>query len=214
MSTNSVTNSPLSARERLLALPEIFSVAELALTMGVSRIFASSYLLRWKTRELVVPFGGKSGVFLNLVKAPGARADGALWERALLKAMPSAMIAGHEVLADSGITTQVTHQRYVIIANTDSAFQVDGAEVHRRPVPWLNRLVRTGAVICEMPGELAPRLRPGAALADLALYGERKPDPDDIDMDMIEPEETALFRLLSKAESIEAVTSKRSARPR
>lgn len=195
-------------------MPEVFSVSELALVMGVPRADASHYLWRWKAADLVVPFGGKSGIFLNQVLVPKARADGALWERALLKAMPSAIIGGWEVLADSGFTTQVTHQRYVLVANTDSEFEVDGAEVHRRPLPWLNRLVRTGAVLNTSPGVLAPRLRPGAALADLALYSERKLDPDDIDMDMVEPEEVALFRLLSKAEAVEEVTPKRRMRPR
>lgn len=131
-----------------------------------------------------------------------------------MKAMPSAIIGGHEVLADSGLTTQVTHLRYVLISNTDSFCTVNGAEVHRRPVPWLNRLVREGAVVNDEPGVLAPRLRPGAALADLALYAARKPDPDDIDMDEIGPDDVALFKRLSKAESIEDVAPKRRAKPR
>jgi hypothetical protein len=204
----------VSSRERLLSMPDVFSVGELALVMGVERREASQYLWRWKSSNLVAPFGGKSGIVMNLVRRPDARADGALWERALLKAMPSAIIGGHEVLADSGLTTQVTHQRYVLVSNTDSLYEVEGAEVHRRPVPWLNRLVRTGAVIDSEPGVLAPRLRPGAALADLALYAERKPDPDDIDMDAVEPEEVELFRRLTKAEAVEDVAPKRRMRPR
>jgi hypothetical protein len=203
-----------SARERLLSMPSVFTVAELAMVMGIERAEASQYLWRWKAAKLVVPFGGKSGVFLNRVTNPSATADGALWERALLKAMPSAIIAGHEVLADSGLTTQVTHQRFVIVSNTDSMYEVEGAEVHRRPVPWLNRLSREGAVINDEPGVLAPRLRPGAALADLALYAARKPDPDDIDLEQVEPEEVELFRRLAKAESVEEATPKRRARPR
>ena len=186
----------VASRDRLLAMPEVFSVAELALVMGVGRAIASQYVWRWKAAGLVIPFGGKSGVFLNQVRVPHARADGALWERALLKAMPSAIIGGHEVLADSGLSTQVTHQRYVLISNTDALYEVDGAEVHRRPVPWIKRLVAEGAVTDTKPGVIAPRLRPGAALADLARYGASKPDPDDIDMDMVDAEEVELFRRL------------------
>lgn len=190
----------VSARDRLLAMPEIFSVGELAMVMGVGRAQAYQCIWRWKANDLVAPIGasGKSGILLNLVRNPAARTDGRLWERALLKAMPSAIIAGDEVLAESGLTTQVTHQRYVIIANTDSLYQVDGAEVHRRPVAWLNRLAREGAIVDSEPGVLIPRLRPGAALADLALFADRKPDPDDIDMEMMEPEEAHRFRLLAK----------------
>ena len=204
----------ISSRERLLGMPPAFSVAELALVMGTDRVEASQYLWRWKSANLVIAFGGKSGVFMNLVTRPAAASDGGLWERALLKAMPSAIIAGHEVLADSGLTTQVTHQRYVIVSNTDSFFDVDGAEVHRRPIPWLNRLVREGAVIDPDPGVLAPRLRPGAALADLALYSARKPDPEDIDLEMVEPDEAKLFRRLAKAENVESVQPKRAPRMR
>jgi hypothetical protein len=112
--------------------------------------------------------------------------------------MPSAMIGGYEVLAESGLSTQVTHQRYVIVSNIDSAYEIDGAEVHRRPVPWMNRLVREGAVIVEAPGELIPRLRPGAALADLARYGPRVPDPDDVDLEVMDADEAMLFRKLAK----------------
>jgi len=203
-----------SARSRLLEIPDVFSVAELALVMGVPRAEASQYLSRWKAVDLVVPFGGKSGIYLNAARIPSARSDGALWQRALLKAMPSAVIGGWEVLADSGLTTQVTRQHYILVSNTDSFFEVDGAEVHRRSIPWLNRLVREGAILNPEPGVLAPRLRPGAALADLALYSERKVDPGDIDMDMVEPDEVALFRLLSKADAVEEVTPKRRMRPR
>lgn len=207
-----------SSREWLLGLPAVFTVAELALVMKAQdrgdSAQASQYVWRWKAADLVQPFGGKSGVYLNLVTNPRGASDAALWERALLKAMPSAIIGGHEVLADSGLTTQVTHQRYVLISNTDSMYEVPGAEVHRRPVPWLNRLVREAAVVNDQPGVLAPRLRPGAALADLALYAARKPDPDDIDMNEVEPEEAELFRRLAKAESVENVAPKRRARPR
>ncbi|MFK4705955.1 hypothetical protein ABIC83_002794 [Roseateles asaccharophilus] len=204
-----MSQSNVSSRTRLLAMPEVFSVGELAMVSGLSRLEASQYLLRWKTADLVVPLGGKSGIFLNQVKVPDARSNGALWERALMKAMPSAIIGGWEVLADSGLSTQVTHQRYVLISNSDACYDVDGAEVHRRSIYWLNRLVREGAVSNPDPGVLLPRLRPGAALADLALYSGRKIDPDDIDMDMVDPAEADLFRRLSKSESVEEVVPKR-----
>jgi hypothetical protein len=200
----------ISSRSRLLNMPEVFSIAELARVMQVNRMRASQYVWRWGASDLVAPFGGQSGIFLNLVRCPNGRSDGSLWERALLKAMPSAIIGGYEVLAECGLSTQVTHQRFVLVSNTDSLFQVDGAEVHRRPVPWLNRLARSGAIVDADPGLLVPRLRPGAALADLALYAERRPDPDDIDMEMIASDEVELFSKLSGAQAIEDVSTKRA----
>jgi hypothetical protein len=186
-----------SAREWLLSLPEVFSVGELALVMGCPRTEASQYLWRWRDKAMVQGLGGKSGIFINRVRSPDAATEGARWERALLKAMPSSIIAGYEVLAGTGLTTQVTHLRFVIVSNRDSAFDVDGAEIHRRPVPWMNRLVREGAVIADAPCEALPRLRPGAALADLAKYGPA-PDADDIDLEAIDKGEIALLKRLAK----------------
>ena len=96
----------------------------------------------------------------------------------------------------------MTHQRFVIVSNTDSAFEIDGAEVHRRPVPWMNRLVREGAVIADAPGEAVPRLRPGAALADLARYGPSMLDADDIDLELLEEDELVLLKRLAKGSGL------------
>lgn len=192
----------VSSRDRLLGMPAVFSVAELALVMDCPRSEASQYLWRWRANKLVVPFGGRSGVFLNLVIAPRAASDGALWERSLLKAMPSAIIGGHEVLADSGVSTQVTHQRYILVSGSDSTFDVPGAEIHRRPASWLGRLVRMGAVINEAPGQMAPRLSPGGALADLAVYGGYTPDPDDIDLEAMGADNLRLYQRLTAAQPL------------
>jgi hypothetical protein len=122
-----------------------------------------------------------------------------LW---LTAAERAGKLAWYEVLAGSGLTTQVTHQRFVIVSNTDSAFEIDGAEVHRRPVPWMNRLVREGAVIADGPGAAVPRLRPGAALADLAKYGPSTPDADDIDLEPLEDGELVLLKRLAKGSEL------------
>lgn len=191
-----------SARERLLELPEIFSVAELAMLMNCERMEASTYLHRWRNAGLVKGLGGKSGVFMNQVLKPAGDDSGLLWERAVLKAMRSACIGGHEVLVESGLSTQITHQRYLLVSNTDSMYEIDGAEVHRRPVPWLNRLVREGGLDLTHVGTLLPRLTPGAALADLALYGDRKPDPDDLDVEAVDPAEVQLFHRLARGSAL------------
>ena len=190
-----------SARELLLKMPEVFSVAEFAMVAERPRTEASNYLWRFSKSGQVLGLGGKSGIFLNLVKAPEApeaASDGALWERAVLKAMPSALTGGHQVLADSGLSTQVTHQRYLIVSNTDAMFDIAGAELHRRPLPWLKRLFAHDAVEIDAPGQTLPRLKPGAALADLALHGAACPDPDDIDLYGVEAPEVALFSRLAK----------------
>lgn len=201
MSTHdeSIAKRRVSARDRLLSMPEVFTLAELALVMGVSLPTASQYVWRWKLAELVLPLGGNSGVFLNRVRNPSAPADGSLWERALLKAMPSAIIAGHEVLADEGYTTQVTHQRYVIVSPTESTCEIAGAEVRPRPLVWLKRLARRGALVQSEEAQearLAPRLAAGAALADLQAFDEGSFHEDDIDWDAIDDENLALYREL------------------
>lgn len=186
----------VSSRDRLMSLPSVFSVADLALVMQSSKLEASQYLWRWKTAGLVLALGGNSGVFVNLVKYPEGAEDAGLWEQGLLKAMPSAIIGGHEVLADAGVTTQITHQRFVLVSERDSRFRLDRAEVHPRPEAWLDQLVREGGVLLG-EGGLAARLKPGAALADLLLYAERRPDPDDIDFDELSKADRRLYQKLS-----------------
>lgn len=210
-----------SARDLLMRMPDVFSVAEFSLVTGRARTESSQYLWRFSLNGLVKGLGGKSGIFLNAVKNPGALVDGSVWERAVLKAMPSAMIGGHEVLAESGLSTQVTHQRYVLISNTDAMYEIEGAEVHRRPVPWLKKLLATNAVVNDAPGVVIPKLMPGAALADLALYGQSCPDPDDLDFDFVDPAHVAMFRRLAAGSELEVklfkpqtpVSKRRSLKP-
>jgi hypothetical protein len=191
-----------SSRDLLLSMPEVFSVGEFALVHGRTRAESSQYLWRFSKSQMVCALGGKSGIFINLMKSPQAMADGALWERAVLKAMPSALIGGDEVLADSGLSTQITRQRCILISNTDSMYEIAGAQVQRRPVPWLKKLIRLGALDNAAPGERLARLRPGAALADLALHATPSPDPDDIDLHGVDPNEVALFRQLAKGSAL------------
>lgn len=198
----------LSTRDLLLQLPDVFSVAEFALVTGRLRTEASQYLWRFSQNGLVKGIGGKSGVFINAVANPNATSDGGIWERAILKAMPSAMIGGYETLAESGISTQVTHQRYILISNNDAMFEIEGAEIHRRPVPWMKKLFATNAVVNESPGAAIPRLKPGAALADLALYGDALLDPDDLDLDFVDPTEITLFRLSAQRSELASVLLK------
>jgi len=42
-----------------------------------------------------------------------------------------------------------------------------------------------------------PRLRPGAALADLAKYGASLPDPEDLDLEALDADEQRLLRRLA-----------------
>lgn len=191
----------VTSRARLLELPVVFSISELALAMSVTPLVASQYAWRWRSSGLIGSLGGKSGILFNLVRDPAAMTSGTVWEQAVLKAMPSALAGGHEVLADSGISTQITHRRFLLVSNTDSLLEIDGAEIHRRPVPWLNRLAREGALDNPDPGVLVPRLRPGAALADLVVYGLSPVDPEDVDMEALTPDDMRLFRRLAKAEN-------------
>lgn len=196
-----------SAADRLMSLPDVFSVAELSLIEGFTdRRIASQYLWRWKTGAKVLPLGPRAGVFINLVRNPQGATDAALWERALLKAMPSSTVAGYEVLAESGLSTQVTHSRYIIVSEKDSLRAVDGAQVSSRPVRWFKEIIVQGGLVSGATagsGSLLPRLTPGAALADLVLYGDSCPDVDDVDLEELDADQCALFlQLVGSAQGV------------
>ena len=80
-----------SAREWLLAMPEVFSVGELALVMGCPRTEASQYLWRWRDKTMVRGLGGKSGIFIILFRTQ--RSDGQ-------RPLGAGAAEGHAVLDD------------------------------------------------------------------------------------------------------------------
>ena len=178
-----------SAIERMLTLPPLFRGADLTVRFAWNSKTASHYLWLWKKRGLVQGLGGHSDVFANLVREPSPD-----WGRAVLMAMPSAVIVGAEALRQAGWTTQIPTSPEVAVPAGQSAFKLEHFSVQQRPARWGEATAagRHQAV----PGVL-PMLRPAWALADLlraGSWGSFGLDPDDIEWDEVTPRDEADWR--------------------
>jgi hypothetical protein len=189
-----------SAIVRLQSLPPVFRGADLTVRFGWTSKTASQYLYLWKKRGLVQGLGGHSDVFANLLTAPTPD-----WEKALLMAMPSAVLVGIEVLRRAGWTTQIPRCPDVAVAARDRCFSVHPFTVEYRAAGWFE-IVRPGI------GRAAglPMLRPAWALADMLRargWGKCGLHPDDIDWDMAGTRDVADWRVARAALGVEECPS-------
>jgi len=168
----------ISAIERLLSLPLLFRGSDLTVRFQWTSKTASHYLYLWKQRGLVRGLGGHSDVFANLLKSPAPN-----WEKALLMAMPSAIIVGVEALRRMGWTTQIQRKptvavradqpvftlsksvsQKIMVIESHHAYGFEGFIVQTRSAAWFES-VNNGGVLSPENG--APMLKPAWALADM-----------------------------------------------
>lgn len=169
-----------SAIARLQSLPPVFRGADLTIRFQWTSKAASQYLYLWKRRGLVRGLGGHSDVYANLLTTPNPN-----WEKALLAAMPSAVVIGIESLRQAGWTTQVPHRPVVAINAKQSVFNIDPYEIMERDAKWF-KAASAGIVGDRAKG--LPVLKPAWALADMLrnqAWGECGLWPDDIDWSVI-----------------------------
>jgi hypothetical protein len=165
-----------SAIVRLQSLPPVFLGADLTVRFQWTSKTASQYLYQWKRRGLVQGLGGHSDVYANLLTSPNPS-----WEKALLTAMPSALVIGIEALRQAGWTTQVPRRPAVAINAKQSVFNIDPYEIAVRGPKWFDA-VQTGIVAGTADG--LPVLKPAWALADMLknqAWGVCGLWPDDIE---------------------------------
>ena len=179
------TRAPqISALERLNSLPEIFRGSDLTVRFGWTSKAASQYVYLWKKRNLVKALGGHSDVYVNML-----RTEHPNWEKAVLMAMPKALVIGIEALRQAGWTTQIPQRPTLATAKWEVVYSTDPYEMIPKDESWF-ALVRPG-----MPGGRTtglPTLRPAWALADLlkdAEWGDMGLWPDDIVADAITPQD-------------------------
>jgi len=166
----------ISAIERLRSLPPVFRGSDLTVRFRWTSKTASQYLYLWKRRGLVDALGGQSDVFVNLLANP--RPD---WGKALLAAMPSAVVIGIEPLRLSGWTTQIPHRPSVAVNARQPVFKTEKFEVNSRDSAWFDT-VRGGVSGDKNIG--LPSLSPAWALADMLResgWGACGLFPDDIE---------------------------------
>lgn len=154
----------VSAIERLQSLPPVFRGADLTVRFQWSSKTASQYLYLWKRRRLVDDLGGHSDVFVNLLvnRQPN-------WEKALLLAMPSAVVLGIEALRLAGWTTQVPSRPAVAVNARQSVFRTERFEISPRDPKWFDA-IQSGIIGARTGG--LPTLAPAWALADLLRQSE------------------------------------------
>lgn len=168
---------PVSSIERLRSLPELFRGADLTTRFRWSSKTASQYLYRWKLRGLVDALGGHSDLYANLLVSRYPN-----WERALVAAMPSALLIGIEALRQTGWTTQIPQRPTVAVDASQPVYTTPRFDLAPRAPQWFER-VRPGIVGSAREG--LPRLSPAWALADLLNtegWGACGLWPDDIDL--------------------------------
>ncbi len=178
----------VSAVERLLSLPALFSGKDLTVRFQWTSKAASQYLYLWNKRGLVQPLGGHSDVFAN--KLVQAKPD---WEAALRLAMPSAVVGGVEALRRAGWTTQVPSQPEVFVQAGEPRFTVDHFSIIPRPARWFEDSRRGITEGC---------LQPAWALADLLAHsgwGASGLQPDDVEWAAARPRDKAQFAAACRA---------------
>jgi len=148
----------ISAFERLRDLPALFRGGDLTRRFGWSSKTASQYLYLWKKRGFVQALGGHSDVYANLLA--DRHPD---WERALVMAMPSAVLVGIEALRRAGWTTQVPQRPTVAVKAGHAMFKTDHFDVVTRTPQWFHQITQG---LAGGSAERLHALRPAWALAD------------------------------------------------
>lgn len=171
----------ISAIVRLQSLPPVFRGSDLTIRFQWTSKTASQYLYLWKRRGLVMGLGGHSDVYINLLTNPVPD-----WGRAVMAAMPSAVIIGIEALRQAGWITQVPHRPTVAVNARQRVFSIEPFEIavrNPRWFEWVNSGIQNDRALS------LPVLRPAWALADMLCtsgWGECGLWPDDIEWDQIE----------------------------
>lgn len=177
----------ITARERLLALPDWFTHRSASMLLDIPADAMQVYLFRWKRSGLVDSFGARTGVYFNRVRCP----EGADHCRipALLHLFPEATLIGDSVLHAHGWITQIPSAVQVAILPKDSTVHPEGFAIEQRSKGWFRALREQLVPAEEGASGLGLReLSAAAALADMQARGVRM-DPDDLYVDPAELDE-------------------------
>jgi hypothetical protein len=166
----------LSAIEALRQLPPVFTSRDAMRVFDVKPTYIKLLMHRWKERELVRPAGPRLGVFYNLIVAPDWQAH---QSEAIRIAHPSAVVLGASVLHQHGWITQIPRQVQIAVLEAPTVAQMDGVELHRRPLAWYRDMAPWGEPVLGLPA-----LTPQKALSDCMAHRDTMwcPDPDDLDL--------------------------------
>lgn len=165
-----------SGVDRLRKMPAIFRGSDLTVRFLWTSKSTSQALYLWKKRGWIEPLGGHSDVYANLL----LYADCVDWERALLKAMPSAILVGLEPLRRANWMTQIPARPQVAVRKDGPVYNVDRFSV--RPVSRTEHADLRGHLRADL-AQSVPVLDPAYALVDLVQtqgWGACGIAPDDL----------------------------------
>ncbi|MCZ8254451.1 MAG: hypothetical protein O9327_02065 [Polaromonas sp.] len=172
----------MSAVQRLMALPDAFSLNVAATLMDVDKEVAKVYLSRWSTAGYIQSSGPRTGFYFNVLKNRQAASD--CLPQAILHVHPTALVRGATVLHAAGVTTQITHQVDVAVLAPANRAHTNGFVEWPKPHRWyvaVNEFKSTDGLMG------LPSLDTEAALADMyATPGDWHPDVDDLEVDDID----------------------------
>lgn len=173
--------SRVPAHKRLQEIPDVFTTNTLTAMLGGDGKAASVYINRWRKEGLISSLGPRAGVHFNLVRNPSAQED--MWLDAVHHILPGAVIAGVSAVHAAGWTTQIPACVEIMIPPRQTVPEITGVVVRTRPQIWFQ-----GAKIKPQRQGAIPTVNPAFALADLWHSNEWRPDADDLEFDLIEPD--------------------------
>lgn len=172
----------MSFHERLIALPDLFSLNTMLKVFPMERSVALRLINHWKTNGYIEPFGARTALYFNTHKNKNAKNE--KWYNALKEIYPEAVYAGVEALRQQGWMTQVSQREEIVVRNRNFYHAVDEIEWMPRSIYWFRRY-KEGML------ENGPKkyLKASYALVDLCEQDKYIPDPDDLFLDDGEIEE-------------------------
>jgi len=179
MSQPTAATSRASTVNRLLSLPDAFSLNAFATLLGIDKGVAKVYLSRWSALGYVKSSGPRTGFYFNVLKNRAAPSE--CLSDAILHVYPTAMVRGATILHATGKTTQVPHEISVAVLAPINRAHTEGYSEVAKPKRWYVS-VQTMRSKDGLFG--LPALEPEMALADLyATPNDWHPDIDDLEVD-------------------------------
>lgn len=157
--------------KQLATMGAYFSGAEMGTYFGFSPQVARQTLYRWVQAGLIAPIGQRADVYLNTMHPDHAGHA----EAAVRSVHPSAIVIGHQILYEEGITTQIPDA--IDIAVQKRGPSIYGYNLHRMSPSAHADLARHAT----HPTGMLARLPADKALEIAQKLGCLTLDPDDLD---------------------------------
>ena len=173
-----------SALDHLRILPALFTLQSAAAVLNVEPRVASIYLKRWRDAGLISSLsdpkeGQRTGIHFNLVLNPDAAREHRADAIALL--YPRAVIGGASAVHAAGWTTQIPRALEILIPTTRTIVEIPDVAISTRSQAWFRKFHGS----FQSNGAL-PRLEPAFALADAWAKRTWRPDPDELEWDLVD----------------------------